>query len=219
MSSARHDLAFGDFVLHFGRRELKRRGARVHLSPKAFRLLELLVNAAPDAVSKEQLYNAIWPDVTVEEANLPNLVKELRKALDDDSRNPRVVRTIYGFGYAFEGLPTRIDRSTSIANFFVEWSGRQHRLREGENVLGRDIGNDVCVDSAGVSRRHAVIHVEGSQASIADLDSKNGTFVNGQRITSHREIRDSDEIRLGSAMLHLHSVSSAETTLTEGPKS
>jgi pSer/pThr/pTyr-binding forkhead associated (FHA) protein len=66
-------------------------------------------------------------------------------------------------------------------------------LGTGELTIGRNPGNDILIDNVGVSRRHAVIIVSGERVLIEDLGSANGTFVNGQRITSH-ELHDGDEI-------------------------
>lgn len=66
-------------------------------------------------------------------------------------------------------------------------------LAKGELTIGRNPGNDIFIDNVGVSRRHAVIRMSGERASIEDLGSANGTFVNGQKITS-QELKDGDEI-------------------------
>src|SRR5262249_55995412 len=84
-------------------RELSRRGATVHVPPKVFRLLELLLAQRPAAVSKDDLMHALWPGVFVAEGNLARLVAELREAIGDDANAPRFVRTVPRFGYAFHG--------------------------------------------------------------------------------------------------------------------
>lgn len=66
-------------------------------------------------------------------------------------------------------------------------------LGKGELTIGRNPGNDILIDNVGVSRRHAVIRWSGDRAVVEDLGSANGTFVNGEKITSH-ELRDGDEI-------------------------
>lgn len=96
---------FEQFVFDSAQRTLTRDGTRVHISPKALALLEALLQARPNVVSKPDLQSRIWPDVVVEEANLTNLVSELRGALDDDPRQPRFIRTAHGYGYAFVGTP------------------------------------------------------------------------------------------------------------------
>ncbi|MDX1584963.1 MAG: winged helix-turn-helix domain-containing protein, partial [Thermoanaerobaculia bacterium] len=92
---------FDDFELDSERRELFRRGVPLHLSPKAFDLLEILVSERPRAVPKQELQERIWRDVIVEEANLTNLVSELRGVLADHPRRPLYIKTVHGFGYAF----------------------------------------------------------------------------------------------------------------------
>lgn len=66
-------------------------------------------------------------------------------------------------------------------------------LAKGELTIGRSLGNDILIDNVGVSRRHAVIKMSGDCATVEDLGSANGTFVSGQKITSH-ELKDGDEI-------------------------
>jgi DNA-binding winged helix-turn-helix (wHTH) protein len=94
-------IAFGPFTLDTDTRQLRHGADERHLTPKAFDLLELLTRERPRAVSKSTLLETLWPDTFVVEANLSNLVAELRAALDDDARQPRYVRTVYGRGYAF----------------------------------------------------------------------------------------------------------------------
>jgi DNA-binding winged helix-turn-helix (wHTH) protein len=94
---------FGEFVLDLSRHQLLRDGHSVHLSPKAFELLALLVNRAPAAVSKDEIVRAVWPSVHVADASLTNVVAEIRAVTGDDARQPRFVRTVHAFGYAFSG--------------------------------------------------------------------------------------------------------------------
>ena len=66
-------------------------------------------------------------------------------------------------------------------------------LSKGELTIGRNPGNDILIENVGVSRRHAVIKWTGDHAIVEDMGSANGTFVNGQKITS-RPLQDGDEI-------------------------
>ena len=92
---------FGDCVFDRDRRELTCRGAVVHAAPKLLALLELLLDAAPRAVTKEEIHKAVWPKTFVSEATLTSLMTELRTAIGDDARAPTLVRTIHAYGYAF----------------------------------------------------------------------------------------------------------------------
>ena len=99
-------VVFGDFVFDSDTRELLSGGNRLTLSPKAFQLLEVLIENRPRALSKSVLLDRLWAKTFVVEANLSNLVGEIRHALGEDSRTPRFVRTIPRFGYAFQCVET-----------------------------------------------------------------------------------------------------------------
>src|SRR4029453_4319649 len=101
-------LAFGDFVFDSDTRELLRGSDRVTLSPKAFQLLEALIENRPRALSKSVLHDRLWANTFVVDANLSNLVGEIRHALGEDSRTPRFVRTVHRFGYAFQYVESNI---------------------------------------------------------------------------------------------------------------
>jgi pSer/pThr/pTyr-binding forkhead associated (FHA) protein len=75
--------------------------------------------------------------------------------------------------------------------------GRQHEITSPRVVLGRSRSCDVRVSDLNVSRRHAEVRQEGATYWIVDLDSMNGTLVNGQRAERER-LRDGDTITLGS---------------------
>ena len=92
---------FGDFTLDESRRLVLRGVEPLHLSPKAFQLLSILIQESPKAVSKNDLQERLWPETFVTEGSLAGLVTEVRSALGDDRREPRYIRTLYGFGYSF----------------------------------------------------------------------------------------------------------------------
>jgi DNA-binding winged helix-turn-helix (wHTH) protein len=212
-------IRFGDFVLDTDTRELTRDSRAVHLSPKAFQLLALLVTARPSALSKEALYQHLWPNTFVVEANLSNLIGELRAAIGDDSRRPRFVRTVHGFGYAFrEALPApsaAADRRSPVLYQLV-WEGGRATFGEGEHVVGRDPTLELCVDSSSVSRRHARLLIGGGEAMLEDLGSKNGTFVNGKRLRAAVVLSDRDQLRVGSVRLKFRILSTQPSTETTG---
>src|ERR1044072_5377128 len=96
-------LRFCEFRLEIGARRLRRDGAPVHLTPKAFELLVALIQRRPNAVSKRELHELLWPSTFVAESNLAALVNEVRNALRDSAAQSRFVRTVPRFGYAFCG--------------------------------------------------------------------------------------------------------------------
>jgi DNA-binding winged helix-turn-helix (wHTH) protein len=98
--------AFSDFVLDGDTRQLLRAGNVVPLAPKAFDFLDLLLRERPRAVSVTRLRAALWPSTHVGATSLHVLVSQVRAALDDQAQEPRWIRTVPRFGYAFCGRAT-----------------------------------------------------------------------------------------------------------------
>ena len=198
-------LTFGEFLFDSDTRQVIRNGNAVPLSPKAFLLLELLVQNRPRAVSRPEIHERLWPGVFVSPTNLANLVMELRAALGDDARSSRFVRTVPRFGYAFAAdatsAPEKTRRPAAAFVCRLVWGPREIALDPGENLIGRDRESVVWIDDASVSRRHARIAVNDVEAEIEDLGSKNGTFVRGERIGRSVRLADRDPIRIGPASM------------------
>jgi DNA-binding winged helix-turn-helix (wHTH) protein len=88
-------IGFDPFTLDLDTRQLTRGNREIHLAPKALELLATLVLDRPKVVSKAILQERLWPGAFVVEANLSNLVAEIREALGDSARAPRFVRTVW----------------------------------------------------------------------------------------------------------------------------
>jgi len=197
-------IRFGPFALNPDTRQLTRDGSEIHISRKAFELLAMLVAERPKVVSKAALQDRLWPGTFVVEANLSNLIAEIRDALGDEPRSPRFIRTSHGFGYAFFGevvpappSPPETTPPQTMANW-LECQGRQFPLAAGENVIGRDPDLAVSLIAPTVSRRHARVIVGDDGATIEDFGSKNGTFVGGVAVRSPVRLAHGDDIRFGT---------------------
>jgi len=92
---------FADFTLDADSFELKRGSRLVALEKKNFELLKFLLENRSTAVSKDDILAAIWPSVTVTDASLSTAIGQIRKALGDDGRAQKFIRTIHGFGFRF----------------------------------------------------------------------------------------------------------------------
>ena len=211
---------FGDFTLDGGTRELRLRELPVHLTPKAFELLAILIEQRPRAVAKSVLQERLWPATFVSEANLPILVAEIRAALGDSARTPAFIRTVHGFGYAFsadtiDGAPPPRPAAGPSTCWLISKT-RHVALQEGENIIGRDPSGHVWLDARGVSRRHARITVNDTSATIEDLESKNGTWVNDGRVTAAHALGDGDQIRMGTLRLTFRVWTDGGSTETTG---
>lgn len=207
-------LLFGEFSFRADTRQLMRGEAQVHVSPKAFRLLELLLSRRPGAVSKKELYESLWGELFVEEANLPNLIHEIRTALSD--RSGAVIRTVPRFGYAFAASVRDSDESRSCP-FRLVAGTLTHDLTEGETIIGRDAGATFQLIRPGISRRHARLSVTSDEVVIEDLGSKNGTFLEGQRIDRPHSLHGGEEFWLASVRIVLQRIELSSLTLTDNP--
>lgn len=183
-------------------REVVRDGRVLPLSPRAYQLLDILIRERPKAISKEKLHQELWPATFVSDANLANLVADLRAALGDDARQPQIIRTLPRFGYAFRAdTETAAEPVLEKSIFKLLWRDREIALREGENILGRDEASVAWIDVSSVSRHHARIVVSRDRATVEDLGSKNGTFLKGRRVGGPAALADGDELRIGTVSL------------------
>lgn len=211
---------FGEFALDRGSRQLLRGKEETRLGPKAFELLDVLVGQRPRALSKAQLRDRLWPRTAAADCNLTSLVAELRRALGDNARRPRFIRTVYGFGYSFCGAATDAAEETRApdsrgAQARLLTRGRETVLRDGENVLGRTDDAVAWIDSPTASRRHARILLSDGKATLEDLGSRNGTYLCGRRIHAPKVLVDGDEIRIGRVFITFRCLPAAASTEPE----
>jgi DNA-binding winged helix-turn-helix (wHTH) protein len=201
-------IRFGPFTLDLDTRQLTRAGREIHLAPKAFDLLTALAVERPHVLSKAVLQERLWPGTFVAEANLSNLVAEIREALDDRARAPLFIRTAHGFGYAFCGAATtltgRHETAADRPTCWLECDTRRFPLATGEHVIGRDPDVDVRLEGSTVSRRHARLVVTAEGTVLEDFGSKNGTFRGSERVSSPVRLADGDAIHIGSLLVTFH---------------
>lgn len=76
-------------------------------------------------------------------------------------------------------------------------SGKQFKVVKGTAVIGRAPNAELRLEDDGISRTHARIRAETNKAWVEDMKSRNGTFVNGVKITATTELRDGDKIQVG----------------------
>lgn len=213
-------MRFGPFTLDERARQLLRGTQPVHLSPKAFDLLAMLMQRRPEALAKAEIHERLWHDTFVSDVNLAVLVAEIRAALGEDARHSRFVRTVHCFGYAFSGTVDDVERfralPSGVATCWLTWGRERAPLVRGENLVGRDPAADVRIDAVGVSRRHAMIVVADDEVTLHDLSSKNGTYIDDIRVTSPVPLTDGAEIRVGPApaCFRRHAVVASTQTLS-----
>jgi len=211
---------FSAFAVNSDTRQLTTGGQEVHLSPKAFELLLMLVEHRSRAVSKGELHERLWPATFVSETNLATLIAEVRRALGDSAHDSRYVGTVQRFGYRFVGQVDAVGAQATDTDARVRMSvtsaEREYLLVQGPNVIGRARDAAIRIDSGGVSRHHARIDVSGHDARVEDLGSKNGTFVDGTRVAGACLLTDGAAMRIGPVALTFRVASATQVTETVG---
>jgi DNA-binding winged helix-turn-helix (wHTH) protein len=210
---------FVDCTLDSEARTLVRAGHDVHLAPKSFELLKILLDHRPRALSKAELLERVWPGVFVSDASLAKVVSKIRNAIGDDDASS-VIRTVHGYGYAFiapiEGDPNEPPvRTPTAAVCWLFCGNREFPLGDGEHILGREAEASICLDSPKVSRRHARLVVNGTSATLEDLGSKNGSFVGGARISGPTRLESGDEAWIGPFKLLFRVAADSGSTQTQ----
>jgi DNA-binding winged helix-turn-helix (wHTH) protein len=209
-------LRIGEFEFDAVTRRLRRGDADIHLPPKAFDLLAVLVEAAPRVVAKRELHARLWRGGIVADATLVALVKQLRRALGDQDRRAPLIRTVHRVGYALEIAPiSREPAMQPVRQCWLLAGQRRLSLQAGDNVVGRDVAAEVRFDDPIVSRRHARIVVAAAGVRIEDLGSKNGTFVDGVRLlTEAVPLADGSRVVFGTLMATFQESGGGLPTLT-----
>lgn len=207
-------LRFADCDLDLRARRLERHGKVVPLEPKVYDLLEVLIQRRPAVVTSNELDELLWPKVYVARTSLTRLVSELRAALGDTPSDSRIVRTVYKTGYAFcADVISESAPGAGSAMIELVWKRQFLPLTDGEHTLGRDADCWLVIDGSTVSRGHARIAVRGGAATVEDLGSTNGTFVNGKRIVDPTRLVPGDELTLGSEIMQVRARGASALTV------
>ena len=82
--------------------------------------------------------------------------------------------------------------------------GKTFLLEKEETTIGRDLANDIPISDPEVSRRHARFFLRDESVFIEDLGSTNGTFLNGERISSPQQLRSGDSITFGESVVMIY---------------
>jgi DNA-binding winged helix-turn-helix (wHTH) protein len=175
----------------------------VRLRPKVMELLVSLAARPGEVLAKQELLDAVWPDVVVAETSLSVTVAQLRKALGDDPARPTFVETIPRRGYRLIGPFTpspggRTAPNSSASRFWLIGEDLEFVLSQGENIVGRAPDADVRIVMPKVSRRHARIVVSDDSSVVEDLGSKNGTFIGDTPVDRPTPLSHGDMLRLGN---------------------
>lgn len=219
---------FAEFELDLAAYILRSGGERVRLEKMPMEVLILLVRASGALVERGEIQAVLWgSDVFVEhDAAINTAVRKIRQALGDDAEKPRFVETVVGKGYRFvacvESLRPRGQRNAiasvrpaarrTFPSYSVTRGADEFILERGVTVLGRDPSVGIYVEHPSVSRHHARISIDGGEAVLEDLKSRNGTFLDGRRIDAPTIIHHGALIGLGAITLTFRVLSAPAST-------
>jgi DNA-binding winged helix-turn-helix (wHTH) protein len=194
---------FGAFDVDLKTGELRSEEGPSILPPQLLKVLAILLERAGDLVTRDELCQRLWgEEVFVDyEHSLNKAVTKLRRILGDTAERSRYIETLERRGYRFVA-PIEVlgdGALAGLARLRLVLPGRTVPLSEGRHMVGRDPAAAIRLDSTEVSRRHAIVTVRAGVATITDLGSRNGTFVNGERLAGTRELRHGDEMLLGTS--------------------
>ncbi|MBI2898034.1 MAG: FHA domain-containing protein [Deltaproteobacteria bacterium] len=90
-----------------------------------------------------------------------------------------------------------------MSQLWVRYEGTRFPVRQGETVVGRSAYCTIVIADPSVSREHVALRLTGDTFVVVDLGSRNGTFVNGERIEGERKLAVGDVILVGKAALEV----------------
>ncbi len=98
----------------------------------------------------------------------------------------------------------------------IRHEGQVYQLAQRQTLVGRSRRCTIVLNSRLASREHCVLELSGAALTLIELGSKNGTWVNGERVTRRRQLATGDEIRIGSD--HLEVIENARTAEGQPPR-
>jgi DNA-binding winged helix-turn-helix (wHTH) protein len=198
---------------------IKNGNSEVHLEIKVMELLVYLAHQGDRLVTRSELIDGVWGTEFICDNTLTHAVSQLRTALGDNPKDPSFIQTIHRRGYRLVAEVVDLEgRGTGDighpSQFRILTPTREIQLREGANLMGRAPGVTVRVDSIWVSRQHARVQVGLDDATIEDLGSCNGTYLNGERVAGPATLISGDIISLGKLTDRLRFVQGGEGVST-----
>jgi DNA-binding winged helix-turn-helix (wHTH) protein len=127
-SQSKDVLFFGPFSLFAAQRLLKKADEPIPLGGRALDILIALAERPGEVVTHKELISTVWPDVTVEEANLRFQMAALRKALGDGRDGARYLSNVAGRGYCFVAPVTRSTAARTVPVTGIATTERVQKL-------------------------------------------------------------------------------------------
>ncbi len=157
-------LQFGPFELRPASARLLKDGRPLDVQPKVLDLIAHLAANPGLLMTREQLLDALWPDVFVSDDALFQTLRKARRALDDDARSPRWIETVHGRGYRFIGKVQTRERTSEASGSSSGFFGREDALAALDAAWEDGARVQVLLGPGGMGKtRLALEHLERSR--------------------------------------------------------
>lgn len=203
---------FADVVIDRGAHRLVRGGREIAVEPKAFAVLLEFLSHPGQLLSRDRLLDAVWGHSYVTPATLNRIVAQLRKALADDSENPRCIQTVHGLGYRFIA---RLESASAEAPSSLRFAPptRARVPERTDPLIGRDHDIEALKQ---MLRDHRLVTITGSgglgktQAALETARSVAAQFPDGAWLFDCTPQTDGDAlVRWLAGMFDIHATTDA----------
>src|SRR5713226_7426913 len=204
---AQGNLQFGPFQLSSRERVLRREGEALPLGSRALDILVYLARRPGEVISKQELIDHVWPDVTVEEGSIRVHVAAIRKALGDGQFGNRYIANIKGRGYSFVGNVVSLAGGTESGNAKLRHQGRRPArpiVMIGREMIVSEVGDKLreerfvtLLGPGGIGKTTIALAVG---RAVAEEFGGNVHFVDLESLTDPRHVAGAVATSLGVAL-------------------
>ncbi len=230
------DFLLGPYVVKPSVGHVERGDAVVRLRARVMDLLVFFAQHPDVVLSPQRLLEGVWGTTFVSHSALTRTIAELRGALGDDADHPWLLETISKRGYRLLARPSFTAPLPNDAGnhqhapaapvteapapperLWLKGDSLSLALPIGRHIIGRDVTAAIVLASPWVSRHHAAIEVTADGATLEDLGSRNGTFLDGRQVTGPVSIGHGEAIQIGSTRLVAYLVAPDLPTVSDMP--
>jgi adenylate cyclase len=169
----------GDWLVEPNLNSITRGNQRISVEPKVIEVLAYLAEYPGEVLSKEQIIQAVWPDIFVSNEVLRYSISELRRAFEDDARNPRIIQTISRRGYRLIAqvspkAPTAKVAGSIAVLAFADLSPAKDQEYFCDGISDEIIDNLTCVKGLRVVSRTSSFAFKGKSEDVRTIGKKLG---------------------------------------------
>jgi TolB-like protein/Tfp pilus assembly protein PilF len=196
---------FEDFRVDVSKRLLFRQGQPVHLRPRVFDTLLVLIQHKGDVISKDDLMRAVWPDTAVEENNLSQNISTLRRVLGENRGENRYIATVPGQGYRFippvevsGGTPLAAEPTSIVVLPFANLSSDSESEFFADGVTEEIINALAQIKNLRVVARTSAFSFKGKQVDLRTV----GATLNAGNVLEGSVRKSGDRVRIVAQLIN-----------------